>query len=75
MARNAVRARAEKKLRGAVDRLPDLLGFFDCSTCVASDPSGLHSTLVYTCDLVRQDIGEQLEELEKFDLDGEEKTN
>ena len=70
-ARNAVKARAEKKLRGAVDGLPDLLGFFDCSICLASDPSGLHR---YTCDLVRQDIGEQLEELGKSDLDGEEKT-
>ena len=71
MARNAVKARAEKKLRGAVDRLPDFLGFFDCSTRVVSDPPGLHR---YTCGLGRQDIGGQLEELEKSDLDGGEKT-
>ena len=71
VARNAARARAENKLRGAVGRLPDFLWFFGCGTCVVSDPSGLHR---YTCDLVRQDIGRQLEELEKYDLEGEEKT-
>ena len=75
VARNAIKARAGKKIRGAVDRLLDLLEFFDCSIRVVSDrlsdPSGLHR---YTCDLVRQDIGKQLEALEKSDHEGEEKT-
>ena len=71
VARDAVRARAEKKLRGAVGRLPDLLEYFDCDSCVVFDPSGLHR---YTCDLVRQDIDRQLDELERSGFEGEEKT-
>ena len=45
--------------------------FFNCADCVVSDPSGLH-TLV--CDINREDLKEQLAEVEASDLDDGEKS-
>ena len=70
-ARSAVRARSSSKLARAVERFPGLCNFFNCEDCVVSDPSGLH-TLV--CDINREDLRDQLAEVEASDLSEDDKN-
>ena len=70
-ARSAVRARSGGRLARAVERFPGLGDFSNSEDCVVSDPSGLH-TLV--CDRNREDLREQLAEVEASALDGGDKN-
>ena len=70
-ARSAVRARSGIKLARAIERFPELCFFLNCDDCVVSDPSGLH-TLV--CNINREDLREQLAEVEASDLSEDDKN-
>ena len=47
VARSAVRARSRPKLARAIDRFPCSNDFSNCGDCVVSDPSGLHTFVLY----------------------------
>ena len=70
-ARSAVRARSGGRLARAVSRLPGLGEFFNCEGCIVSDPFGLYAL---ACDINREDLGEQLAEVEASALDGDDKN-
>ena len=66
-----MQGRGIRRLARAIDRFLGLGAFFNCGDCYVSDPSGLH-TLVR--DINKDDLKEQLAEVEASDLDDDEKS-